>query len=581
MNSTQPRIAYFSMEVGLADDLPTYSGGLGILAGDTLRAAADLGLPMVGVTLVHREGYTRQRLDADGNQTDEPLEWDPADRLAAVPFRIAIDVGGHEVSVAAWRYDVVGATGAVVPVYLLDTELPENRPGDRELTDRLYGGDDRYRLAQETVLGYGGVALLRALGYTRIHTYHMNEGHCALVPLALLEERIGRHGFAASSRRHDRGVRLLCVFTTHTPVASGHDRFGAEVVAEVLGEERAKAILGRFKAPHRQLNMSELALHFSRFTNGVALRHAQVAREMFPGRAIHAITNGVHVRTWAAPATAALFDAHIPEWREDALNLRHTITIPLDEVIAAAGHAKGDLAAQVLARNGVALDPGVFTIGFARRATGYKRADLVFDDAERLEAIAREFGGLQLVFGGKAHPRDFGGKELIRRIVALGREIGPAVKVVYLEEYDMALARTLIAGVDLWLNNPQKPLEASGTSGMKAALNGVPSLSVLDGWWIEGHVEGVTGWSIDERWEDEMEREAEAAALYDKLERVILPLYRDDPEGYARVRRQAIALNGPAFSATRMMLQYVERPYGGFRKLGPRSARAPVRPTMP
>jgi len=569
----EPRIAYFSMEVGLESQLPTYSGGLGVLAGDTLRAAADLSLPMVGISLVHRKGYLRQQLDGEGNQAEGASGWSPETLLAEAPVRLQLSVGGRPVALRAWRYDVRGTTGAVVPVYLLDSRLPENEEADRHLTDHLYGGDGGYRLAQEALLGFGGVALLRALGHRRIDTFHLNEGHCALVPLALLEERTGAGGLAAAGRRYDRGVRARCVFTTHTPVPAGHDRFPPAVVAEVLGGDRAAALEGRAYDRGGWLNMTELGMHFARFVNGVAMRHAHVSREMFPKRAIHPITNGVHVATWASPPVAALFDRHVPEWRIDPLNLRHAITIPREELSAARNAAKALLVEAVKERAEVALDPDAFTIGFARRATGYKRADLIFRDLGRLRALGAQTGGLQLVFAGKAHPRDQGGKDLIRRIVAAGRELGPEVRVVYLEDYDMELGRLITAGVDLWLNNPERPKEASGTSGMKAALNGVPNLSVLDGWWIEGHVEGVTGWSIGESWRDATDDAREAEAIYDKLERVILPLHRASPDAFTAVRRQSIALNGPHFSARRMMHQYVELAYGGWRSLGARARR--------
>ena len=561
----EPRIAYFSMEIGLESELPTYSGGLGVLAGDILRSAADLSLPMVGVTLVHRNGYLRQRLDSEGNQIEETPTWDPESGLPEAPVRIEVAVGGRPVAVRAWRYDVVGGSGSPVPVYLLDTDLPQNREPDRHLTDHLYGGDQRYRLAQETVLGFGGVALLRALGYHRIHTFHLNEGHCSLVPLALLEERVGEGGLGMVGRRHDRGVRARCVFTTHTPVPAGHDRFPWGLVREVLGPDRVRALEGRGMGREGTLDMTELGLHFARFANGVAMRHAHVSREMFPKKRIHPITNGVHTVTWAAPPIAELLDRHLPEWRIDPLNLRHAIAVPLGELNEAHARAKALLLDAVRQRTGHAFDPGVLTIGFARRATGYKRADLIFHGPERLRAVAAGAGGIQLVFAGKAHPQDLGGKELIRRIVAMGRRLAPNVRVAYLPDYDMHLGRLITAGVDLWLNNPEKPMEASGTSGMKAALNGVPNLSVLDGWWIEGHVEGVTGWSIGTNWRDPSDAAAEAASIYDKLKRLILPLYQAGPDEYGQVRRQAMALNGAHFSARRMMHQYVELAYGGWR----------------
>ena len=555
-----PRVAYFSMEVGLESHLPTYSGGLGVLAGDSLRAAADIRLPLVGVTLAHREGYFRQELDATGRQAESPDPWNPEDHLEEVGPRVALELMGRQVHIRGWRYVVRGAAGGEVPVYLLDTDLPENEDEDRALTDHLYGGDRRYRLQQEAVLGIGGIRFLRAAGHRKIHTYHLNEGHSALLCLALLEERAGVRGLARATARNERAVRERCVFTTHTPVPAGHDRFEMPVVREVLGEEYALAVEGR-GTEGGFLNMSELAFHFSRWSNGVAYRHGQISRAMFPGRTIGAITNGVHVRTWTAPSMAELFDRHLTGWRQDPMQLRHAAALPLDELRQAHAAAKARLLDEVGLRTGVDLSPEAFTLGFARRATPYKRADLLLSDPARLARIARRGGGMQVLYAGKAHPRDEGGKHLIRTIHHVAEKLARDVKVVYIPGYDMELGGLMTAGVDVWLNNPEKPKEASGTSGMKACLNGVPNLSVLDGWWIEGHVEGVTGWSLDEDWTDPDDRAAEADTLYRKLEAVILPLYYGDPEGFARVRRGAIAVNGGHFSTRRMMLQYATDAY--------------------
>ncbi|MGD2070329.1 MAG: alpha-glucan family phosphorylase [Gemmatimonadota bacterium] len=556
-----PRIAYFSMEVGVESALHTYSGGLGVLAGDTLKAAADLALPVVGVTLVHREGYFRQSLDEDGRQTDAPDVWSPEERLREVPERVTVEVAGRAVRVRAWEYEVRGQRGGVVPVYLLDTDLPENDEEDRALTDRLYGGDDRYRLLQETVLGVAGPRLLAALGHRRIHTWHMNEGHSALVPVELLYARARGRKSEVPTAQDEAWVQGRCVFTTHTPVPAGHDRFEEALVEDVLGEEWTERLRGR-GLEDGVLNMTRLALHFARFVNGVAMRHAQISREMFPGREVAAITNGVHVPTWTCPPMGELFDRYVPSWREDPLNLRHACAIPLGALREARRAAKGRLIDAVRQRTGRELSLDVLTLGFARRATPYKRADLLFEDRSRLLALAKESGGLQVVYAGKAHPRDTGGQDLIRTIHRAGQELAGTVDVVYLENYDMELGGLLTSGVDVWLNNPEKPKEASGTSGMKAALNGVPNLSVLDGWWIEGHVEGVTGWSIGGAWDERPDRARAAGDIYARLADDILPLYLAPDDRFDAIRRHAIALNGPHFSARRMMHQYVERAYG-------------------
>ena len=560
----QIRVAYFSMEIGLDSAMPTYAGGLGVLAGDMLRAAADLDVPVAGVTLLHRQGYFLQRLDPEGNQTELPATWRPEDRLEPLEPRATVMIEGRPVRIRAWRHMLRGRSGDGVPVYFLDTQLPENGAWDRSLTDHLYGGDDRYRLCQEAVLGLGGAEMLRALGHVNVWTYHMNEGHSALLALGLLEERMGGRGLSAAGEADLAAVRERCVFTTHTPVPAGIDRFPLVLVASVLGRDRAAALetLGCCTTePPRLLNMTFLALFCSRYINGVSMRHDEVSQGMFPHYPINAITNGVHATTWTAPSFQALYDRHVPEWRHDNLYLRYAIDLPLEEVRAAHREAKAALLAEVKRRTGRGFDPERLTLGFARRATGYKRADLIFADLERLRRIARVAGRLQVVYAGKAHPGDEGGKDVIRRVFKAAAALGDEIPVVYLEEYDMDLARLLCAGSDVWLNTPLKPQEASGTSGMKAALNGVPSLSVLDGWWIEGHVEAVTGWSIGESWEPESDPAREIAAFYDKLERAVIPAFYGPPELFDRMRRACIALNGSFFNAQRMLLQYVANAY--------------------
>ncbi len=549
--------AYFSMEIGLHSDMPTYSGGLGVLAGDVLRAAADLAVPVAGVTLLYHKGHFRQRLDATGNQTEVPDEWNPAEWMERLSPRVVIQLDGRDVYVGVWRFVIRGVGGHVVPVYLLDTNQPENSDWHRTLTDLLYGGDGRYRLAQEAVLGLGGVAMLRALGYDAVTPYHMNEGHSALLTLALAEQIIGDAGPEAVTATVRDLIRQRCVFTTHTPVAAGHDKFPTEMVRDLLGERRARILRALLGDLNGTLNMTLLALACSRYVNGVSKRHEEVSRDMFPGHDIAAVTNGVHAGTWTSPAFMALYDRHIPEWRRDNLYLRYAWRLPRVDIAIAHHEAKRALVAEVERRTGERLDPTAFTIGFARRATAYKRADLLFTDPYRLKRMARRSGPLQIIYGGKAHPHDEGGKALIRRVFQAADEVKDVVRVVYLEDYDMALGGLLVAGVDLWLNTPLAPHEASGTSGMKAALNGVPSLSVLDGWWVEGHVENVTGWSI----EGSPDAAAEAESLYGKLERVILPLYYDQPDRWAETMRSTIAINGSFFNAQRMVSQYVHNAY--------------------
>jgi glycogen phosphorylase len=553
-------VAYFSMDVAADSAIPTYSGGLGVLAGDMLRSAADLAISMVAISLLHRKGYFDQRLDSRGNQLESPSKWSPENHLTRLSPKVSLILEGREVRIGAWQYRFVGITGHTVPLIFLDTDLDENDKADRSFTDFLYGGDERYRLCQEAILGIGGVAMLRALGYGDVHMFHMNEGHSALATLALLEELARRQSQFRISELEIEAVRRQCTFTTHTPVPAGHDRFSADLVGRVLGDRRAD-VLHQLGVINDSLNMTELALKFSGFVNGVSMRHGQVSRAMFPNHTIDAITNGVHAGTWTSAPMAALFDRILPDWRRDNCFLRYAIGIPLSEIRQAHVQAKRDLLRQVRWLTGSQLEENVFTLGFARRATGYKRGDLLFTDLERLKRIARQVGPLQLIYAGKAHPRDDAGKAIIRRIFEAAATLNGDVRVVYLENYDMALGQLLCSGVDVWLNTPLRPQEASGTSGMKAALNGVPSFSVLDGWWIEGHIEGVTGWSIGEADSPQTDSNAEAASLYEKLEAVILPLYYKEPDRFAQVMRSAIALNGSFFNTQRMISQYVRNAY--------------------
>jgi glycogen phosphorylase len=548
--------AYFSMEIALEASLPTYAGGLGILAGDTLRSAADMGLPMAGVTLLHRKGYFEQHLDAHGNQTETPSNWSPEKVLQPLEPRASLMLEGQKISIRAWQYTIAGCTGYQVPVYLLDSALPENPPFVQALTDELYGGDEHYRLCQEAILGLGGVAMLRQLGHHHLMTYHMNEGHPTLLALALWEDHLAGRTLAEVSSEDREFVHKKCVFTTHTPVPAGHDQFSKGMVLRVLGPERTAALEKAGCLGGNVLNMTDLGLRCSHYINGVAMQHGEVSRGMFPDYSVRAITNGVHAGTWTSPFLQELYDRHIPEWRRDNLYFRYAIGIPLGEIRAAHTQAKDALIAEVARGTGVQLDPNVLTIGFARRAAAYKRADLLFSDLERLKKIAHNVGPFQLVYAGKAHPQDEPGKEQIRRVFQAMATLRDAVRCVYVENYDLRWAALITSGVDLWLNTPQRPYEASGTSGMKAALNGVPSFSVPDGWWLEGHVEGATGWDIGREEIPETSAD-EIAALYHKLEKIILPTFYGRPVAYAETMRLSIALNGSFFNTQRMLSQYI------------------------
>jgi starch phosphorylase len=556
-----PSVAYFSMEIGLVAEMPTYAGGLGVLAGDTLRSAADIGVAMVGVTLLHRKGYFRQRLDTMGRQIEEPADWKIDQFLTERPERVSVTIEGRPVHLRCWQYDVHGM-GGELPVYFLDADLPGNAESDRTLTHFLYGGDERYRLCQEIVLGIGGIRMLRALGYDQIERFHMNEGHSSLLVMELLQEQARAAGRAIISPDDVSAVRRRCVFTTHTPVPAGHDKFSMETARRILGESPMFAL--QHQCCHEgMLNLTYLALNFSHYVNGVAMKHGEVSRAMFGGYTIDAITNGVHAATWTADQVQALFDRHIPGWRRDNFSLRYALSIPREDIWNAHLGAKKCLIERVARDTGIRLDPDVFTLGFARRATAYKRADLLLRDVDRLKRIAASNGPLQIVYAGKAHPRDDAGKAVIEHIFKAKEALGAGVAVMYLQNHGMELGKVIASGVDLWLNTPQPPLEASGTSGMKAALNGVPSLSVLDGWWIEGHIEGITGWAIGERQPaGQNDRTGtDAASMYDKLEHVILPLFHQHRDGFIDVMRHAIALNGSFFNSHRMVEEYALKAY--------------------
>ena len=550
-------VAYFSMEIAINPGMPTYSGGLGVLAGDTLRSMADLGVPLVAFSLVHRKGYFQQHLDASGIQSEDIQPWNPSDFCVEEKARVTVSVEGRTVTVRCWRYDLVGRYGHVVPIYLLDTDLEGNSGWDRGLTDHLYGGDTNYRLQQEIVLGMGGVRMVHALGY-RVNVYHMNEGHAALLTLGLLERQLGGGPLGAATETDIEQVRKKCVFTTHTPVPAGHDRFSTEQAIRILGGDRTSRLetLGCFR--DGMLNLTLLALRFSRYANGVALQHAKISREMFPEFPIDSITNGVHAPTWVSDTFQQMLDTHISSWRRDTLYLRNAIDLSVQDILAAHASNKEALLAEVARRTHHALDPKVLTLGFARRAATYKRATLLFTDPRRLQEIAAKAGGLQILYAGKAHPQDEPGKALIQQVVAdAARLSNDLLRIIYLENYDWDLGALMTAGVDVWVNTPRRPYEASGTSGMKAALNGVPSLSILDGWWIEGCVEGFTGWAI----EDGASDAEEANSLYNKLETAVLPLYLDAPEKWAGLMRTTVAFNGSYFNTNRMAKQYTRNAY--------------------
>ena len=623
-----PRVAYFSMEIALNDKIPTFSGGLGVLAGDTIRSAANLQTPMVAISLLHRGGYFKQTLDKDGTQHDEPIKWQPEKHLTRLPNEVSVKLDGRTVRVGAWRSMVRDTrTGFQVPVLFLDTDLPQNRKDHRAITNRLYGGDDQLRLRQEAILGIGGVRMLHSLQCANLKIYHMNEGHASLLVPELI-----RHTARLSSRKPTDAsvlaeVQEKCVFTTHTPVPAGHDRFPMEMVHSILEPEivellhpesqgaiheapmeanpagaaappapvaQAVAAQGgpvpsyalppavpvverttrRYGGsalaeppppPEGTLNMTLTGFWGSGHINAVARRHAEVSRKMFGREDILSVTNGVHARTWVCGDMAKLFDKQLTGWREDNAELRNAVVLDNKDVLKAHLRAKVALVDRVNELTHADFDMETFTIGFGRRATAYKRLTLLLRNPKTLEEIAEKYDGIQVVLAGKAHPKDEPGQAMIVDVLRKAKRL-KHTRVVYLPNYNMALCGLMTAGSDIWLNTPRPPLEASGTSGMKAALNGVPSLSTLDGWWLEGCVEGLTGWAIGkDDFGPNRKRKApttntqdrtHAQDVYAKLDQAILPAFRKRDQ-WANIMKHTIALNGSHFTTQRMVSDYV------------------------
>lgn len=556
------RIAYFSMEIGLKAEIPTYSGGLGVLAGDTIKSAADLKIPMVAITLLYRKGYFLQHFGADGWQQERDIEWQPEKHMQLLPTKTLVTIEQRDVKIQSWLYTVKSPTGGEVPILFLDTDIPGNDQADRSITDHLYGGGLDLRLKQEIILGIGGARMLAALNFG-IKKYHMNEGHASLLTQELLNTtRVPFEELNNNNSGKLKEVTERCVFTTHTPVEAGHDRFPYDLVERIMPPEVPIRLLKEISGEN-ELNMTILALKLSHYINGVAKRHGEVSQNLFPGFEIHAITNGIHPFTWCSPFFVNLFDQHLPGWANEPELLVRVDNIPDEEIWENHCGAKAFFFQYIKEKTGKTLDPELLTIGFARRAATYKRGDLIFYDLERLLDIGS--GKLQFVFGGKAHPKDDEGKKVIQRIIQKAEQMHGSIEMVYLENYNMEVASYFIPGVDIWLNNPMRPLEASGTSGMKAALNGVPNFSVLDGWWIEGHIEGVTGWSIGPP-PGEIDQEVGRAAedledMYHKLEHVIIPLYYKNRSGWIQVMKNAIGKNAYYFNTHVMMRRYVTDAY--------------------
>ena len=542
-----PSVAYLTAEIGLQSDLPTYSGGLGVLAGDHIKASADLGLDLVAVTLLYRHGYARQHLEG-GTQTESFPAFDPSTLLEDTGLVLEDQLEGRPLHLRIWRYRYTGVTGHHVDVYFLDPDVEGNAPEDVALGHRLYGGPYGTRIRQEYLLGVCGLRALDLLGLAPT-TYHLNEGHCAFAPIELEARGWSRTKIAAS-----------VLFTTHTPVPAGHDRFGWDEVEQVLGPLMPQDV--REALSDDELSMSHLAAFYAGRMNGVSQLNAEVAHSMFEGKTIEGITNGVHHITWTSPSMSDLFDEALEGWREDPDLLVGAAWALEDEALdRARQQARRALFAEVKSQTGLVLKEERLTIGFARRFATYKRADLVFSDLERLLSAMR--GKVQFVFAGKAHPDDRQGKALIERVLEAGQRLGEDIPVAFLENYGMDTGGLMTAGVDIWLNTPVRPMEASGTSGMKAAMNGVPNCSILDGWWPEACHHGVNGWGIG-RQEDDRDDDRDAKAVLDVLIDEVLPAWESDRSVWRGMMRASIVASA-AFTAQRMLQDYQQR----YRDLSP------------
>ena len=541
-----PVVGYFTAEIGLWSELHTYSGGLGVLAGDHVKSAADAGIPLVGVTLLYHQGYARQHIDAAGIQTETFPEVDMNRLLSKTDIVLELELDGKPLFAYVWMAEILGQSGHMVPVYFMDTRHPENTTQHQELSSRLYGGDDGVRIRQEYVLGVGGVQLFDHLE-VELSGLHLNEGHCTFAMLELLKRGWSREQLAQRS-----------LFTTHTPVPAGHDRFDWSLVEDVIGDllpTDAKELVRNAGDPEHgaRCSMSHLAVSLSTTVNAVSKLNADVAMTMFDQN-IQPITNGVHHITWTSPVMASFFDKHLADWRIQPESIAKAEALPTEDLMEARSKARKQLHDYVQSTTGVELFSDRLTIGFARRFATYKRANLVFKDLERLRKIGA--GKIQFVFSGKAHPRDQGGKQLIRDIFESAHQIADEIPVAFIENYDMHTGLMMTSGVDIWLNNPIRPMEASGTSGMKAAMNGVPNCSILDGWWPEACIHGVNGWAIGNA-EDDRNDDRDAENIYNVLQHEVIPLWEQEGDGWAEMMKASIAASA-GFTGQRMIQDYLE-----------------------
>lgn len=550
------------MEIMLRTHIPTYAGGLGVLAGDILRSCADLEIPAIGMTLVYKGKLFNQKFNADGSQIYTEIEWRKSDQFTKMPHRVTIKLDGKNIVIGCWRFDIVGYSGFVVPVYLLDVDFFANESWMRDLFNNIYDEDPAVRLSQEIILGIGGVKMMDALGYDQTECYHLNEGHCGFAPLALLPKYDWK----------DDEVRKHCAFTTHTPIPEGHDIFDYNTVWKYAGTYLPWHI--QTLAGTENFHTTKLSMNLSHYTCGVSKKHAETSRAMFPGRQIDSITNGVHHRTWIASTMQDLYNEHLPGWIEDPSILGQAVEkLPDAALWRAHQETKKNLVNFVnyqLTNHAIErtqappdpdelFDPNTLTVALARRPVRYKRPFLIYKDLNRLIRIAA--GKLQIIQSGKSHPNDDISHEIVQEILRISKKLRGIVRIIYLENYSPKIARLLVSGTDIWLNTPQRPLEASGSSGMKAAMNGGINFSVLDGWWIEGfQMKPDAGFPIGPEPSEKTENsdEVDGEDLYTKLEKTIIPLYYENNAEWIRRMKHAISLGG-YFNTHRVVNEYMEK----------------------
>ena len=547
------RVAYFSMEIMLETDIATYAGGLGMLAGDILRSLCDKSVPAIGVTMAFNYGYTNQEVNADGSQNFIPAEWIKNDQLSKESKTVTLNIEGKDITIGCYRYDIVSASGFIVPIILLTTDYFENTDEQRYFSKYLYDHEKRVRLIQEIILGIGGIKMLRALGYENIQNFHMNDGHCAFLTLEVLKEL---NYDIDKTKSH-------CCFTTHTPVPAGRDIFDYDLAYGVMGDLLPWNI--KELAGQDGLDMPQLAFNLSKYTNGVSRKHGEVSSNMFNAH-IDYITNGVHADTWFSPITQEVFDKYFPKFRDNITNLKYIDEVDDEIILDMHKLNKKNLIDHVnkyldhKEDKGSRFDYDTLTITFARRCVAYKRPDLIFNDLKRLLRLG--IGQIQIIFCGKAHPDDGEAGQILKRIIQYRNQFSQILSIVYLENYNPSIAKQLVAGSDIWLNNPVIPLEASGTSGMKAAMHGTINFSIYDGWFTEGmEMEPNSSFTIGNPPEtlyplrDDIK---DANNLYTTLEEQIIPMFYRKPDEWVKKMKDSIKL-GAYFNTNRVVDQYLEK----------------------